>query len=89
MGNQRGLSKRKRVYLTLFVACGLIFVSLLALDALLPQEPIQNQIQVSDTAAQKVADSYSAIPAVLTMLPVAAVVAYVLEWRCSEKPVSA
>jgi hypothetical protein len=80
MGTHPRLSQRKKVYLALFVACGMVFLSLLVAKALVHQEQMTATMREEGAMAQD-CDSLSAIPIVLLMLPIAAVVAYVLEWR--------
>ena len=78
------LSRRRKVYLAFFVACGLVFLSLFVVQAFVPQEQKAVQVQNGDAAAPRSGDSFSAIPMVLLTLPIAVVVAYVLEWRTAK-----
>jgi hypothetical protein len=83
MGTHPKLSQRKKVHLALFIACGMVFLSLLVGKALVPQEQMTAPMREEGAIAQGY-DSLSAIPIVLLMLPIVAVVAYVLEWRTAK-----
>jgi hypothetical protein len=82
MKKSAGFHKKKIVYLTITVTCVMIIVSMFLVQAFSPLAPLESK---GVEASNQVNDSLPAIPLVILLLPIAAGVAFVFEWRNSRK----
>ena len=81
----RKSTKKKIVFLTIVVACMMVVISMFLVQSF----PAQAASKADVSVTQSKSDSFSSIPLLMLMLPVAALAAYILEWTGSKKSSSA
>jgi hypothetical protein len=82
MKKAAGFNKKKIACLTLAVTCIVVIVSMFLVQAFSPLTPSASK---GVETAKQWNNSLTALPLVILLLPIAAGVAFILEWRNSKK----